>query len=89
MQRKHGELVPIGEASGGLGGPVKAIREAGPPSQRGFTLADQVHQLVGASEADAERGFMARLMAFILFPSTIPSPHEMRVARHRAARSTR
>ena len=48
MHRQRGELVPIGEVIGGLGGPVKAIREAGPPPQRGFTLADQVHQLVGA-----------------------------------------
>ena len=28
-----------------------------------FTQADQVNQLVGASEADPEMGFMARLMA--------------------------
>ena len=33
MQRKRGELVPIGEALADLGGPVKAIREASP--QRG------------------------------------------------------
>ena len=30
MQRKRGELVPIGEAFGDLGGPVKAIRETHP-----------------------------------------------------------
>ena len=28
MQRKRGELVPIGKVFGGLDGPVKAIREA-------------------------------------------------------------
>ena len=72
MHRQRGELVPIGEVIGGLGGPVKAIREAGPPPQRGFTLADQVHQLVGASEADAERGFMARMMALCSLPRTNP-----------------
>ena len=32
MQRQRGDLVPIGEFIGGLGGPVKAIREATPPS---------------------------------------------------------
>ena len=48
MQRQRGELVLIGDALSDLGGPVKAIREAGSPPQRGFTLADQVHQLVGA-----------------------------------------
>ena len=54
MQRKRGELVPIGEAFGGLDGPVKALRETSPQARRVFTQADQVHQLVGASEADPE-----------------------------------
>ena len=30
MQRQPGELVPIGDALSGMGGPVKAIREASP-----------------------------------------------------------
>ena len=29
MQRQRGELVPVGEVFSDLGGPVKAIREAG------------------------------------------------------------
>ena len=57
MQRKRNGLVPAAEVLSGLGGPVKAIRLERPP-QRGFTLADQVHQLVGASEADPDLGFM-------------------------------
>ena len=72
MQRQRGELVPLAEVIADLPGPVQAIREAGPPPQRGFTLADQVHQLVGASEADAERGFMARLMALCSLPRSNP-----------------
>ena len=32
MQRQRGELVPIGEVIGGLGGPVKALREDPPPA---------------------------------------------------------
>ena len=52
MQRKQGRLVPIGEVFSGLGGPVKAIREATPQARHHFTQADQVHQLVAASEAD-------------------------------------
>ena len=63
MQRQRGELVPIGDALADLGGPVQALRETPPPAQRGFTLADQVNQLVSASEADPDRGFMARTMA--------------------------
>ena len=46
MQRQRGELVPIGEVIADLPGPVQAIRDASPPTQRGFTLADQMNQLV-------------------------------------------
>ena len=63
MQRKRDGLVPIGEALADLPGPVQAIREASPQALHHFTQADQVHQLVSASEADPERGFMARMMA--------------------------
>ena len=37
-----------------------------------FTLFDQVDQLVGASEADADLGFMARTMALCSLPRTNP-----------------
>ena len=37
-----------------------------------FTQADQVNQLVSASEADPERGFMARMMALCSLPRTNP-----------------
>ena len=72
MQRQRGELVPIGDALADLGGPVQALRETPPPAQRGFTLADQVHQLVSASEADADLGFMARTMALCSLPRSNP-----------------
>ena len=72
MQRQRGELVPIGEALGGLGGPVKAIREATPQARHSFTVADQVNQLVSASEADPDPGFMARLMVLCGLPRTDP-----------------
>ena len=60
MQRQRGELVPIGEVIGGLDGPVQAIRDNSPQAMHHFTQADQVDQLFGASEADADMGFMAR-----------------------------
>ena len=64
MQCKRGELVPIGEVVADLDGPVKTLRDASPQAvQHCFTVADQVDQLVGASEADPDRGFMARTMA--------------------------
>ena len=72
MQRQRGELVPIGEVVADLGGPVQALRETPPPARRGFTLADQVNQLVGASEADPDRGFMARTMALCSLPRSNP-----------------
>ena len=72
MQRKRSELVPIGEALADLDGPVQAIRKTPPPARRSFTVADQVHQLVSASEADPDLGFMARMMALCSLPRTNP-----------------
>ena len=72
MQRQRGELVPIGEVVADLDGPVKAIREASPQARHHFTRFDQVNQLVTASEADPDRGFMARMMALCSLPRTNP-----------------
>ena len=72
MQRKRDSLVPVAEVLADLPGPVQALRGASPPARRGFTLADQVDQLVTASEADADLGFMARLMALCSMPRTNP-----------------
>ena len=73
MQQRKDSLVSIGEVFSGLDdGPVKALRNASPQARRGFTRADQVNQLVSASEADPERGFMARMMALCSLPRTNP-----------------
>ena len=73
MQRRRGELVPIGEVVSGLDDAlVPAIRDATPQSLHHFTLADQVNQLVAASEADPDLGFMARTMALCSLPRTNP-----------------
>ena len=72
MARKRDGLVPIGEVFGGLDGPVKAIRDASPQAMHHFTQVDQVNQLVEASEADPDMGFMARLMALCSLPRTNP-----------------
>ena len=72
MQRQRGELVPVGEVIADLPGPVQAIRKTPPPAQRHFTRSDQVNQLVSASEADADLGFMARMMALCSLPRTNP-----------------
>ena len=72
MQRQRGSLVPVAEVVSGSNGPVKAIRDASPQARHHFTQADQVNQLVGASEADADLGFMARLLALCSLPRTNP-----------------
>ena len=72
MQCKRGELIPVGKIIGGLDGPVKALRDTSPQALHHFTQADQVNQLVSASEADADLGFMARTMALCSLPRTNP-----------------
>ena len=72
MQRQRGELVPIGEVIADLPGPVKAIRDASPQALHHFTQADQVNQLVEASETDPDLGFMARLLVLCSLPRSNP-----------------
>ena len=62
----------IGDVLSDLGGPVKADRNASPQAQHHFTQADQVEQLVKASEADPDLGFMARMMVLCSLPRTNP-----------------
>ena len=71
MQRQRDEWVPIGEVVSGLDD-VPAIRDDSPQARRGFTVADQVNQLVAASEADPDLGFMARTMALCSLPRSNP-----------------
>ena len=72
MQSKRGELVPIAEALADLDGPVKALAKSSPQAVHHFTQADQVNQLVSASEADPDLGFMARMMVLCSLPRTNP-----------------
>ena len=81
MQRQRGELIPVGKIIGGLSGPVQALIPS-PPARRGFTVADQVNQLVGASEAEADLGFMARMMALCSLPRTNPGNRKEYVRRN-------
>ena len=72
MDRKRDGLVPIGEAFSDLAGPVKKAPQPSPQALHHFTRFDQVNQLVSASEADPDLGFMARLMALCSLPRTNP-----------------
>ena len=82
MRSKRGELVPVAEVVSRLGGPVAAIREATPQGLHHFTRFDQVNQLVSASEADADLGFMARTMALCSLPRTNPGNRKEYVRRN-------
>ena len=72
MQSKRDGLIPVAEVLSDLGGPVQAIRDTSPQALHHFTRFDQVDQLVRASEADPDLGFMARMMALCSLPRTNP-----------------
>ena len=72
MRRKRDGLVPIGEAFSELDGPEGETLQLSPQAIHHFTQADQVEQLVGASEADPDIGFMARLLTLCSLPRTNP-----------------
>ena len=57
---------------------VPARREA----RRRFTQLEQVTQLVGVSEADADVGFMARLLALCSLPRTNPGNRKEYIRRN-------
>ena len=60
MNHKRDGLVPTGELDGT------------PQAQHHFTRATQINNLVSASEADTDMGFMARMMALCSLPRTNP-----------------
>ena len=71
MARKRDGFVPLGDVVAGVdlpGVPVLTRRERAPQARRHFTQLDQVTQLVAASEADADLGFMARMLALCSLP---------------------
>ena len=82
MQRKRDGLIPVAEALADLPGPVQALREEPPPALHHFTLSDQVDALVGASEADPDLGFMARMLALCSLPRTNPGQRYRYVRRN-------
>ena len=53
-------------------GPVKVRLNTSPQAQHHFTRFDQVDQLLRANEAEAETGFMTRLLALCSLPRTDP-----------------
>ena len=66
----------------GLNEPMKENLQTSPQARRGFTRADQVNQLVSASETDPDLGFMARMMALCSLPRTNPGDRLQYVRRN-------
>ena len=90
MQRKRDSVAPIGNLFSELeDGPVETLRQPSPQALHHFTQADQVNQLVGASEADTNLGFIARLMALCSLPRTNPSRPPSIQARQRSLHAHR
>ena len=82
MERKRDELVSTGAVFSVLDGKVKEALQPSPQGVHHFTRFDQVDQLVGASEADPDMGFMARLLALCCFPRTNPGNRKEYVRRN-------
>ena len=71
MPRKRDGFIPLVDVAGAVELPGdRALTNRA--AARRFTRLDQVTQLVNASEADPELGFMARLLALCSLPRTNP-----------------
>ena len=85
QERKRGGFVPLGDMAGAVelpGGRVLTPRAAAPQALHHFTRLDQVTQLVRTSEAEADVGFMARLLALCSLPRTNPGDRKEFVRRN-------
>ena len=73
MQPKRSKLFPIGNTFSSVDdGRLKEVFQSSPQALHHFTRFDQVDQLVAASEADPDLGFMVRLLALCSLPRTNP-----------------
>ena len=72
MERKRDGLIPISDIPFDMPGQKRHY----------FTRLDQMDQLVGASEADADMGFMARLMMLCSLPRTNPGDQREYIRRN-------
>ena len=83
MPRKRDGFVPIGDVVAGVELPDgRTLAPAAPGARHHFTRLDQIDQLVDASEADADLGFMARLLALCSLPRTNPGDRLQYVRRN-------
>ena len=81
-QQNRGGFVPIGELAGTLPGVVPRGRAMSAQAQHHFTTLRQVNQLIEASEAEPDLGFMARLLVLCSLPRTNPGDRKEFVRRN-------
>ena len=72
-QQNRGGFVPIGELADTLPGVIPRGRAMSAQARHHFTTLRQVNQLIEASEAEPDLGFMARLLALCSLPRTDPA----------------
>ena len=78
-----GGFVPLGDMAGAVDLPGgRVLSPATPQARHHFTRLDQIDQLVGASEAEPDIGFMARLLALCSLPRTNPGDRKEYVRRN-------
>ena len=83
MERKRDGFVPLGDVVAGVELPDgRPLTPAAPGPRHHFTTLRQVNQLIEASEADADMGFMARLLALCSLPRTNPKQRNQYVRRN-------
>ena len=76
-------FVPLSDVAGAVELPGgRALTPAAPQARHHFTTLRQVNQLIEASEADADLGFMARLLALCSLPRTNPGDQKEYVRRN-------
>ena len=76
-------FVPIGDVVAGVELPDgRALTPAAPQARHHFTTLRQVNELIEASEADADLGFMARLLALCSLPRTNPGDQKEYIRRN-------
>ena len=71
-QQNRGGFVPIGELADTLPGVIPRGRAMSAQARHHFTTLRQVNQLIEASEAEPDLGFMARLLSLCSLPRTNP-----------------
>ena len=71
-QQNRGGFVPIGELADTLPGVIPRGRAMSAQARHHFTTLRQVNQLIEASEAEPDLGFMERLLSLCSLPRTNP-----------------